>query len=248
MCDALCRFLPGRYVSAAARSQALVFLFAVATSFGSARAQMITPDDARDGARFAAAARAVERAGFSAPVVVGKGRDAFDGLFALLSSRAGKGVLLVVREPSRGASPSPIVLETDKSPADIGVDSVRIASFLGEGGLMDVTVGHRPFQLEMSRTYDRHHLLRGDGGRLFPAGEFDGDSSWGYAKGPRSVTETVTVTISRPPGDGSLSFDVRSVRVKTEKSAPNAPPAVERREEVTRFEPDAAGRFSPVKK
>jgi hypothetical protein len=227
---------------------AAILLLAAALGMSPLGAQMITPDDDRDKARFQAVVLAAGRAGFGSPVVVGQGRDAQAGFFCLLATQGGKGVLLAVLEPKPGAPASPLVLESGANPADLGIGAISFDAFLGESDLTDVTVGHRPFQLEISRTYDRHYILRRTGDRLALTGDFDGSASSSYAKGYRSVTQTVTVTVVKVPGESPLAFDLRSVRVQTERSGTGAAPSVERQEDVVRYRLDAAGRFVPDKK
>jgi hypothetical protein len=235
---------------AAARSRICVLLFvaAAAASVAPARAQMLTPDDDRDRTRFQAAVLAAGRAGFGSPVVVGRGRDAQDKFFCLLGTQGGKGVLLTLLEPGPGASATPLVLETGANPPDLGIGDIRFGAFLGEPDLVDVAVGHRPFQLEMSRTYDRHYILRRSGDRLALAGEFDGSASSSYAKGYRSVTQTVTVSTVKVTGESPLAFDLHRVQLQTEKGGSGTSPSVERQEDVVRYRLDASGRFMPEKK
>jgi len=45
---------------------------------------------------------------------------------------------LVVPEPSRGDAARPVAIESDKTPADIGVHVIRFVPFLGTSDLVDV--------------------------------------------------------------------------------------------------------------
>jgi hypothetical protein len=214
----------------------------------SARAQMITPDDAQDKARFEAVSKAVDRSGYKTPVVVGSGRDAESRLFALLTTHSGKGVLVAATEPDARGLTVLVELENDKQPADIGVNGIRFEPFLGEKDLVDVIVNHHPFMLEMSHIFDRHHILRRSGGRLAVVGEFDGNSKWDTAKGYRSIIEENIVVIEKAAGTGPLQFDVKIAHVRTEREGPTAAPVTERKENVVRYALSASGLFSPIKK
>jgi hypothetical protein len=215
---------------------------------GFAGAQTITPDDAKDQIRFEAVSKAVARSGYGTPAVVGLSRGAETGLFALLTTHAGKGVLVVATEPDAKGLTLVVELETDKEPADIGVDGIRFEPFLGERDLLDVIVGHRPFQLEMSRLFDRHHILRRAGGRLTVAGEFDGGSKSSAAKGYRSISEENVVAVEKVAGAGPLQFDLKITHVRTEQNGPKEAPTVERKQDIVRYVMSAAGLFTPVKK
>ena len=225
------------------RAGAAAFVLAALASARPLGGQTISPDDDRDKARLEALARATEQAGFAAPAVVGRGRGPQEGLFCLLATQSGRGVLVVALEARPEAPIAPLVLETGRDPADLGIGGVRFDAFLGEPDLLEVTVNHRPFQLEVSRAFERRHILRRIGNRLLYAGEFDGDESSSYAKGFRSVTQAVTVSVAKVPGEGRLAFDVRRVRTRTERGGQGAAPVVERQEEVVRYRLDASGRF-----
>ena len=242
------RFLSiGKLQDASLRSGIWALTLLVLGIAGFAAAQTITPDDAKDQARFEAVSRAVARSGYGTPAVVGLSRGAETGLFALLTTHAGKGVLIVATEPDAKGLTNLVELETDKVPADIGVAGVRFEPFLGERDLLDVVIGHRPFQLEMSRLFDIHHIMRRAGGRLTVVGEFEGDAKSSAAKGFRSISEERSVAVEKVAGDGPLQFDLKITHVRTEQNGPKEAPSVERKEEVIRYALSASGVFTPVK-
>lgn len=174
--------------------------------------QGLSPNDAREGARFARVASAVSNAGFRNPVVVGHGTGQGDALFTLLATRRDTGVLVAVLDPG-SATARPVLLEHAHTPADLGVRGVQFTRFLGTRDLYDVEINHQPFTLETSHTFSTHHILRLQGDALVLVCDLDGGSSSSYSKGIGSNTTTRDVTIARLPG-AAVVFSVR-VTAKT---------------------------------
>ncbi len=203
-------------------------------------AQGISPDGAREKARFDAVTQAVENAGYTYPNVVAVSPGA-DGLFVLLATRQEAGVLIVATEPNR-ATGAPLEIERDKTPADIGVRGIQFELFAGMPGLIDVVVRHEPFRLEQSYTFDLHHVLRvpeRTGAVLTSACDFNGSSKSSVAKGPRSVTSSRIVTVETAPG-ATLLFDVKTVE-ETNELAATDPATRIRSQQTTRYELPSSG-------
>jgi hypothetical protein len=199
-------------------------------------AQGISPGDDHEKARFEAVQRAVAKAGYTAPVVVVFGPGKAGALMALLAtSRAGQGVLVVTVEPAGNEAVQPLEIESEKTPADLGVRGIRFETFLGSESLVDVVVGHHPFRLEVTYENERHHVLRRYGARLSLACEFDGSMSSSFAKGMRSVSETRTVSVEKGAGTGVLTFDVKGATDLVE-TGPGAAPGHVRSETSTRYQ------------
>jgi hypothetical protein len=209
-----------------------------------ARAQAVTPIDDSEKTRFDAVARALETGGYTAVVPVGHGEGATDRLFAFTAVRGGKGALLVALEPSGSTPLSVVEVESDATPADLGVRGIRFGLFLGEPSLYDVVVAHMPFRLEVTYTFERHHVLRQRGTTLAPACDYGGDTMSSYSKGIRSVVSRRTVTVEREAGGGRLRFDVKAVDETSESQNAGTPgPAstTERAASATRYELSDSG-------
>lgn len=192
---------------------AIAALSLVSTAAG---AQGISPGDDKEKLRFARVARAVEKAGFAAPLIVGHGVGATDWLFVLLATRGDSGVLVATAEPGPTAAAKPIVLERDRNPAQFGVRDVQFGPFLGVAGLFDVEVRHEPHQLEFSRSYSTHHVIRrGDAG-IVHACEFAGRMSSSSSKGIGSISSVSTVTVEKLRDAPALTFDVKAIDQTTE--------------------------------
>ncbi len=201
----------------------------------------MSPADELERARFEAIGRAVEKAGFASPVVVGASPASLGPLSALLATHDGKGVLVVASTPHGSESVAPVEVETGSTPAELGVRGVRFERFLDGADLVDVVVEHTPFQLESSHQFDRHHVVRTRGGALTLACDLDDDDTSSYAKGPRSVTSRRTVTVSRVPGAAPLQFDVKTVSATEERTAEAPPVVTDRTESSTRYELPPSG-------
>jgi hypothetical protein len=173
-----------------------------------AGAQGMSPLNDAEKTRFERVTHAVEKAGYKAPMIVGHGQGTTGSLFVLLATRGDSGVLVVTADPGPMAVAKPIVLERDRDPAQLGVRGVRFDSFLGATGLFDVEVQHEPFQLESSRRFSTHHIVRGGKAGLVNACEFGGDMSSSASKGIGSITSTRRVTIAKAKDARPLTFDV----------------------------------------
>lgn len=213
-------------------------------------AQMQTPADDKEAARMQAVAKAVTAAGYSTAVVVGHGAGVMDPFFALLATHAGKGVLTVVVEPGRSPS-KPIDLETDQTPANLGVRGVEFSRFLDQQDLYDIEVQHHPFMLETSMEFSTHHVVRRVGGVLTLACDFDGGRQSSSSKGIGSMSSKHTVTAEKAPGTaaaGTLLFDLKSVDEtrNTQSNDPKAPAETTRNESRKHYELPATGACKEV--
>jgi hypothetical protein len=144
-------------------------------------------------------------------------------------------------EPKADAPVVAVVVETDSTPANIGVHGIRFERFLNDAALVDVVVGHRPFLLESTSEFERHHVLRVKGTTIEAACDFDGNSRSGSAKGARSVYSAGTVTIKMVSGGGTLVFDVKKVEETTERTANGQPTVTGHKETSTRYRLAGAG-------
>ena len=206
-----------------------------AVAAATACAQIVTPGDPREKARFDAVTRAMEQAGYRAPGVVGYAAD----LFAVLASREGRGVVAIAAEGTRPA----VAIEEAETPAAIGVRGVRFEPFLDDATLIDIIVDHEPYRLESSHRFERHHILRRTAAGIEPACDFDGASRSGYAKGPRSVATVRTVTVQRA---GAGRFDVTSAEETSERTGGGAPTVTDRKEVVTRYRLGESGSCTAI--
>ena len=188
-----------------------------------------------DSARVARMLGAVQRAGYGRPRMVAHGSGASDPLFAFTAtSRGDSGVLLVALE-SGAALVRPVVLERARTAADLGIRSVEMSPFLATRDVFDVEVRHQPFQLESSRTYSTHHLVRRQSDALSAACDLDGGSSSSYAKGSGSGTAIRRVVIARIPG-APLTFSVRTTALTTERHDRDSAPTSDSTESVRWFQ------------
>lgn len=224
---------------------AVICSAAMAAAAVVARGQGVSPVDAREQARFEAVQRMVAGKGYAGPVVVGVSPGPTAALFALLATtRMGNGVLVVASEAAGTEAGQVVEVETDKTPADLGVRGIRFERFLGRTDFVDVVVGHRPFRLEVSFEQERHHVLRRRGAAIALACGFDGGMSSSFAKGPRSVVGTRVVTVEEMPAAGSaagtLTFDVVAVDEQVE-SGVSASPEKRRTETRARYQLPLAG-------
>jgi len=190
-----------------------------------AHGQGISAGDQREAARFEAIVRAATRAGYAQPIVVGHGDSATDALFALLATRNGSGVLIVLSEPAGSTPAQPVEIEHDQTPAQLGVRGIRFTVFLGDSDLYDVVVNHEPFMLETSHRFETHHVVRRRGTRLESACEFPGDDASSTSKGMGSVSSARRVTVERVSGGVTFAFLVRTTEETTEQSSHQAAPA-----------------------
>jgi hypothetical protein len=217
---------------------------------GVVRAQIITPADAKEAARFAAVAKAVAKAGYANPGIVAHGSGTADSLFALLATSGGKGVLVVVAEPAASAAVAPLVLETDRTPADIGVHGVTFTpSFLGASELVDIDVAHRPFRLETSSAFDTHHVVRRGRSTITPACDFAGGAQSSTSKGIGSVNTVRTTAIERvSSAAGMVTFDVKYADEVQRRQTNDATAPVERTTTTSRkrYELPTAGACKEV--
>lgn len=226
------------------RGVTLMSLACLLCGASAVRGQTLTPSDAAEGARFAAAVRAAVQGGYAHAVVVGHGEGAMDSLFALTAERGGSGVLIVLAESGTRRTRA-AELERARTPADLGLRGIRLEPFLGSSDLVDVVVRHEPFQLETSRSFTTHHLVRRGAAGLEAACEFAGEASSSSSKGIGSVTSTRSVTVEPAAGGPGRRFAVRIVDETTERSR-QAPPVVTAHADSTiRFELPAAGSCRP---
>jgi hypothetical protein len=189
-------------------------------------AQAISPVDDAEKARFDAVAAALEKAGYHSPMIA-----AHDGIwFAALATHEDKGALAIAIEPTPGAAVMFAVVEFAENPAAVGLRGIRFEPFLGSGDLTDVIVAHHPFQLESSREFDRHYVLRRTSTGLNAACSFNGNVRSGYAKGPRSVSSTHTVTLAKT---SPATFQLTIVDETTERGMDTAQPQVTEHKEAT---------------
>ena len=205
------------------------------------RAQGISAVDSVEAARFATVLRETARAGYANPVVVARGANELNALFAVLATRAHKGVLLVLLSAGGGAA-SLAEVESGNTPADIGVRGVSFSPFLGVPDLLDAIVTHEPFMLESSRRFDTHHLLRCSGKMLTACCEFEGAAHSSSSKGMRSSGSTRSVTFEKLPSEKNLLVRVHTVDEETEQADRSAvPKTVSRNETVKDYEMPASG-------
>ncbi|HEY2805668.1 MAG TPA: hypothetical protein VGI92_07420 [Gemmatimonadales bacterium] len=213
-----------------------------------ARAQGVSTTDAREATRFAAVVRAASRAGYANAVVVGHGESAAtDSIFALTATRADSGVLiLVLQQQSAGAAARPAELERASTPADLGLRGITFASFLGANGIVDVVVNHVPFQLESSRSFETHHLVRRAASGLDAACEFPGQSTSSASKGIGSIQGASRVTITRTGQGLPIEFMVRQVDQTTEQSRGAAPVTSVQSDSTRRYQLPSSGKCRRV--
>jgi hypothetical protein len=223
-------------------------LFALAVVVAHAAAQGISPNDTQEKLRFDRVTQAVQKAGFKSPLIVGHGDGATDWLFVLLATRGDSGVLVATADPAPTASAMPVVLERDRDPAQFGIRGVQFGPFLGVAGLYDVEVGHEPHQLEISRSYSTHHIIRRDDAGLAHACEYGGGMSSSSSKGIGSIRSARTITVEKL-GDGpALKFDVKAIDETTERRNRDTVGTVTAHDEVrTHYELPAQGSCFVIK-
>jgi hypothetical protein len=213
-----------------------------------AGAQGISPNDDQERVRFARVTQSVERAGFKAPLIVGHGDGATDWLFVLLATRGDSGVLVATADPGSSAAEKPVILERDRDPAQFGVRGIQFGRFLGIAGLYDVEIRHEPHQLEMSRSYSTHHIIRrGDAG-LVHSCEYGGGMSSSSSKGIGSISSVRTVTVEKVRDAPALAFDVKVIDETTERRNRDTVGTVTAHSELrTHYELPAQGTCREVK-
>lgn len=152
--------------------------------------------------------RRLLESGFSHPRLFANGAGLSATVYAVTASARGdSGVLLVTLDQGSAAS-RPIVVERAATPADLGIRSVEIGTFLATRNLLDITVLHQPFMLETSRTFTTHHVIRQQAETLTGVCDLEGGSSSSYSKGIGSHLSTRDVAIARLPGS-AVRFSVR---------------------------------------
>ena len=203
-----------------------------------ARAQGITPLNDQEKQRFETVQHTLEKTGYTAVVPVGHGQGANEALFAMTAMHNGKGVLVIALELNEGNTMSVVEIESDKTPAEIGIHGISFQPFLGENNLVDVVVSHRPFRLEESYSFDSHHVLRKQDAALSLACDFAGASTSSYSKGIGSTTSQRTVTVEKLAGVKNLQFEVKAIQETTRQPAQGKP---ERSESLQRYELEATG-------
>jgi hypothetical protein len=183
-----------------------------------------------------------------APMIVGHGEGTTDWMFVILATRGDSGVLLAAADPGSTATVTPLVLERDRSPAQLGIRGVQFGPFLGVAGLYEVEVGHEPHQLEFSHSYSTHHIIRRDDAGLAHACEFGGRMSSSSSKGIGSISSVRIVTVEKLRDAPAISFDVKAVDETTERRNRDTVGTVTARNEVrTRYEIAARGPCLVVK-
>ncbi|MGH7523572.1 MAG: hypothetical protein ACREK8_04630, partial [Gemmatimonadales bacterium] len=178
--------------------------------------------------------------GFTHPRLFAKGAGPSGAVYAVTASTRGdSGVLLVTLDPASAGS-RPIVAERAATPADLGIRSVEMRTFLGTRNLLDVTVLHQPFMLETGRTFTTHHVIRQQAETLIGVCDLEGGSSSAYSKGIGSNVATRDVVIARLPGSG-VSFSVRITAKTVDRQDGNSRARVDSTTRVRWYEIPAVG-------